>query len=390
MIATATLEALLKQMNTTIKRVGDRKTPFLMRYLDEPAKVKQQQFYWADESLRGYKDELVTAIASTGTTSVVVKSGTTFGRKRYITDAEAKTHIRVRVNGVDEIMKVNAYSEGTTTSTLTVARGQKGTSALASIPAGSEIIILPATAGDGATITGDHATVSSEFWNYVQDFHRAIGLTHRLQNIESVDDEARFAKQLAKMGEEVMKDAQHAFFHEQRATGTENGNPITWSGGLNWWANNFSNSLDQGGKALSFNILDDIMDNMINNGVDVQNMDLIVPVSQQRVLNNMKEARVVGGGTNQGDKTITNFVNRYEFSDKGVFNILLSTDLSKDEIYIVDKSRVSVRPMGKGLQYEAVDLAKTGKNDRKYLEVSLGFEVRNGRETLFHLKNLAN
>ena len=390
MIAHASLEVLLKQMNDNIKIVGDRKTPFLMRYLNSAAVVKQEKFYWGDESLLGMKDKVATAINSAGTTTLVVQSGTTNGLKRYITDAEAKSHLRISVNGVTEFMKVTGYTPGAATSTLTVVRGQKGSTALANIPVGTEIIIMPATAGDGATITGDHSTVAVEKWNYIQDFHRALELSHRFQNVESVDDEAKFVKQLVKAGEELLKEAQMAFFQEQRGTGTEGGKPITSSGGLDWWAGNGGNVIDAGKKQLTFNLLDDIMDTMINNGVDSNACDLIVPVAQQRVLNAMKEARVIGGGTSQNDNTIKNFVNRYEFSDKGGFNIMISTDLSSDEIYVVDRSRVSVRPMkGKGLKYDVMDLAKTGKSDRKYLELTLGFEVRNARETLFHVTNLA-
>jgi hypothetical protein len=384
----SSIEAVIQKLESNISKVGDNEAPIFNMFLNKGKPTEQKKFEWSDHTLRSYKDEVVTAITSAGTTTLRVKSSATYGRRRYVVDTEAKSIISVSVDGNIEFMRVTALTEASTYTDLTVVRGHYSSTALASIPAGAQVIIEAATAGDGADITGNFAQLSTPSYNFAQYFHYPIALTTLAQEVKTLGNEASLPYQIALGSAEIMKMCQMAFFHGQRAEFTEDSKTVTKTGGLNWWANNAGNRINVGNQALTFKMIDDRLKVLLDNGVNANNIKLILPFTQQVTLNSMKEARVVGGGTSQGDKTITNAVQRYEFSDRASVDVMYSTDLRESEVFFVDKSRVTARPLTTKF-FNKEELAKSGLSDKMFLYTHMGVEVRNPKETLFHIVNLA-
>lgn len=383
----ASIEALIQKLEANISKVGDNEAPIFNMFLDKGKPAEQKKFEWSDHALRSYKDEVVTAIASAGTTTLRVKSSATHGKRRYVADTEAKTILSVEVNGNQEFMRVTAVDEQATYTDLTVVRGHYSSTALASIPAGTQVIIESATAGDGADITGNRSQLSTPSYNFVQTFTHPIALSTLAQEVKTLQNEATLPYQIALGATEIMKACQMTFFHGQRAEFQENSKTVTKTGGLAWWANNAGNRINKSAGALTFTMIDEQLKKLLDNGVNANNVKLFLPFSQQVTLNSMKEARVVGGGTSQKDKTINNTVQRYEFSDRASVEVCYSTDIRENEVFFVDKSRVKARPLTSQF-YKKEDLAKTGLSDKVLLYSTFGLEVRNPKETLFHLVNL--
>jgi hypothetical protein len=391
---TADVNVILQTLNQNLKVLGDIEAPLYSRYAGGSAlnTSTDGKFEWLSKTLKGQKDTVNTAIASAGTTTLVVNSGTSSGLKQYITDTEAKTYIIVRNvgTGAEEIMKVTANTPSTNTSSLTVVRGALGTTALSAIPANSEVRLLPATVGEASDITGNHAEYSSKLYNYIQDFHASIILSERMQNANSVAQETTLKRQLAERSAVILKQVQTAFIGGQRFSGTgEASKPLTLSGGLKWWANDQGNSTFKGNSALTFKDLDTIAIQMMNNGVMNSNLDLILSPAQAQRLHALKEARIVGGGVQQSNNTMTNYMGRYEFTPDYGFNLMMSTDLFDDELIILDKSRVMISQQKAGEFLKADPLAKSGNYDQTFIRGALGFKVQSPKETLFHLKGLA-
>jgi hypothetical protein len=113
---------------------------------------------------------------------------------------------------------------------------------------------------------------------------------------------------------------------------------------------------------------------------------LLVSNIQKAKLNNLKIARVQGGGQQQSDKAINNLVDIYE-SEAGPLKIVRSNDVFDTDLWLVDSKKVRVMPL-QGRRFGIEPLSKVGDKDESMIVGEYTAEVHNP-EVLFKIKNLA-
>ena len=372
----------LEDVNKFLKTTADRDTSILSMFLHLNEPVKAMKAEWVDKALVGFKDTVKTALTtSTGTTITV--SGGTNAPKRYIAGV---TLLEIE----DEVVLVaSIISTITNETTLNITRAQLSTTA-ASHAAGKEVVIIGNPRDEGFSAGRNDSQAGNRAYNMTQIFERQLKLSGSSQEISSVSQETLVANQVDELTPELLKEMQHAFFYGRRYDG---GSDYTGRrmGGLKYWcavANGGANNVDKGGNALGFNDIDDIIETYLGNGGDANKLVMFVPVRQQRKLNDLKEARIVGGGMTQAENALNNFVTRYDFGSRGQVEVILSTDLRKDEIYFAQKDKLSVHPLG-SRTLKVNDLPNDGDFVRKMLLSEMTLIARNTRETLFRVYNLA-
>lgn len=133
------------------------------------APVDNTIFYWMEEDVPLPRSTVATAIASAGTTSLVLPAEGSV--KFAVGDA-------IRVN--DEIMLVTANN--TTTETLTVTRGALGTTAASAHAVGAEIIGLGTVLAEGDIGTANFQG-RDKYSNYTQIFSKKLTVSRTEQSI---------------------------------------------------------------------------------------------------------------------------------------------------------------------------------------------------------------
>ena len=153
-------------MRDQIAQLEPNESPFItfLRASKKNTRVAHNpKFEWMEDKLVPNATTLATAIAATGTTSVVVATGD--GKLfREGTILMAST----------EAMQVTAVS----TDTLTVTRGFGGTTALASIAKDTPIYIIGTPNAENATSPAALSTQVTEVYNYTQIFRTPVQLSN--------------------------------------------------------------------------------------------------------------------------------------------------------------------------------------------------------------------
>ena len=134
-------------------------------------------------------------------------------------------------------------------------------------------------------------------------------------------------------------------------------------------------------------LIEDVIESYLKSGADPNKMMLLVSVNQQRKLNELKEARVVGAHT-QSENNINNFVEVYNFGKRANVKVFFSTDLRDGELFFYDESKVKVRPL-RDNAIKTKPLPEDGHFVRKMVFGEYTFEIANAREHLFHRYGLA-
>jgi hypothetical protein len=374
---TSRLEAINKMLST----MAYRDTKFLSMFLDLSNPVDSYLWEWSDKTLVGFKDVLTTALTSTTTTTITVASNSNLP-KRYI---DGTTNIRID----GEYMLVTSTITVTTTlSSYNVTRAQKGTTAATHV-ANSQILIVDAHRVEGFTAGRDDSQRSSRKFNYTQIFERQLILTGTSQHVKAVGDEMKLNKQAMDLTKELLVELQMSLIHGLRYTPNSNNPTDRAFGGFYYWATQGGGtSTAAGGNSLDTTLIDDVIEAYLNKGGDANNLTLAVPIKQQRKLNDLKAARIVGGGQTQKEMGINNFVETYDFGSRAHVTVIPVVDLADDEVYFFDKSLIKVKPL-QGRTWDRQPLAKTGDSEKELIVGEYTAEFRNVQETLYRYSGLA-
>lgn len=371
----------LEDVNKYLKSVADRDTQILSMFMNLEQPVHAIKAEWVDKALVGFKDTLASAVSSTTQTTLTVNGGTN-SPKRYIAGVSL-------VEIGDEVMLVSSIITTVTNATsLNVTRAQFSTTA-ATYASAKQLIIIGNPRDEGFSAGRNDSQQGARCYNMTQIFERQLKLTGSSQEVAAAGEETLVSKQVDELTPELLKEMQHAFFYGRRYDG---GADFTGRrmGGLKYFclSNAGNNNQDKGGNAISFNLIDDIIEEYLARGGDANQLCMFVPVRQQRKLNDLKEARIIGGGQMQDDKTVNNFVSRYDFGSKAQVEVILSTDLRNDEVFFAQKNLLSVNPLG-SRTFKLKPLPEDGDFLRKLVFGEFTLIARNTRETLFRLYNLS-
>lgn len=371
----------LEDVNKLLKSVADRNTQILSMFLDAASPVEAIKAEWVDKTLVGFKDVLSAAISTTNGTTITVAGGTN-SPKRYIAGV---TLLEID----DEVVLVSSIiTTVTNLVSLNVTRAQFSTTA-ATHANNAQVIIIGNPRDEGFSAGRNDSQAGVRVYNMTQLFERQYRLSGSSQAVASVGQETLLAKQLAEALPELLKEVQHAMFYGRRFDG---GADFTGRrmGGFKWFCsqNGGVNNKDVGGNAMTFQFLDDVIEEYLNRGGDANKLCMFVSPKQQRKLNDLKEARIIGGGMSQSDMTLNNYVNKYDFGSRASIDVILSTDIKNDEVYFAQKDLVKVKPL-KGRALFKKPLPEDGDFVREMVVGEYTLEVRNTRETMYRLYNLA-
>jgi hypothetical protein len=371
----------LEQINKMMSTIAERDTKFLNMFLDLSNSVDSFFWEWPDKTLVGFKDVLKVALSSTTTTTVTVNSNTSLP-KRYI---DGTTTINVD----DEYMLVTStITVSTNFSTYNVTRATKGTTA-ATHAANAQILIVDAHRVEGFDAGRDDSQKSVRKGNYTQIFERQLIMTGTSQSVKAVGDEMKINKQALDLTKEIVKELQMSLIHGLKfATDTNNPTDRTLGGFRYWATQGGGNNTTAGGNAIDTTLIDDVIEAYLNKGGDPSNLSMACSIKQQRKLNDLKLARIIGGGMTQKETSLNQFVESYDFGGRAHVDVMYLTDLRDDEIYFFDKSRIKVMPLA-GRTWERTPLAKTGDNVKEMIVGEYTAEFRNCPETLYRYYNLA-
>jgi len=331
--------SLLESVNKVLYNIADRDTWVLKRFLKLTPDTPVVSFHhcWINRPLVGFKDTL-NANINNSTTSVVVKSGTSTDPKRYIAN---QTIIDIE----DERMLVTAVSISTTTTTLTVTRAVDGTTAAAH-NANAQVLIVSAPPAEGADISRDDSQKGVRVENYTQIFQRALQLSGTSQAVKTVGNENMLSLQARDLIAEIMKELQFTMLHGWRYI--DNTNTVRRMGGLKWFAataGGGGTTTNKGGQLLSAGMIESAIEQYLNLGGDGNKMLMLCSVKQQRMINQLKLARVINGGMTQSEKTLNDMVEAFDFGDRAKVDIMYCTDLRDDELYFLQEDKLEVKPL---------------------------------------------
>jgi len=348
------------------KIVQEQKDTILDLFLVQNQAATDITHKWVNKKLKGYKGILNEALDDSETGIDIVDASAV----RIITD---KTYIKID----DEIM---GPISGVSTNTLTVARGAFSSTAATHI-AGAEVFFFEVEE-EGADNTRDESQTGSKVENVCQIFRGELKLSGTSQAVKSVGNDNAWSNQVQELLKEKLQRLRVASIHGKKYADADES--LRAMGGLSYFVSNVD---DEGGNALSTDMLDNKILELLDNGADANNLLLLAPGRQIKRMNDLKIARIVGGGMADTSNTIRNNVDMYEFSD-AVVKVVRVPELAKNELYIVDKGKIKIVPL-QNRSFRVEDIGKVGDSVQKLLVGEYTMEVMNGAEAHIRVKNLA-
>lgn len=375
-------ESRLEDIAKFIYKIADRSTPLLKRHLDMKDPCTAIKHEWVDKTLNGLMDTLRTTLASTTTTIITVNGGTD-SPKRYI------PNVTVLLIGAERLLVASIVTVVTNATVLNLAGRGYRSSTPATHAAGKQIKLLNSRV-EGFNAGRDDSQKGVRQFNYTMIFERELKLSGSSIAVDAVGQENKLNKQAADLTPELLKEAEGALLYSDRFA---NGDLSDRSaGGFQWHATNRGAvplvDQDRGGLAINRDLIEETIETYLKNGADATKLVALTSVRQQRKLNDIKEAMIVGGGMSQSEKNLNYFVNRYDFGTKAQVEIMFSTDVRDDEIFFYQSDLVKVKPLQTRGWFRK-KLPEDGDFVREMIVGEYGFEFFNTRETLFHYNNLA-
>jgi hypothetical protein len=372
------LEAVHKMLSD-ITASGN--TDFLNMFMNLEEMVTSNKFEWVDTTLVGFKDALSSALTTSTGTTITVSSGTN-APKRYI---DGLTLIIIE----DEVLLVNStITVVTNASSYNVTRASLGTTASSHANL-SEVMLYANPRVEGFSAGRDDSQKGSRKYNYTQILQREAKLTGTSQHVKSVGDEMKMNKQIKRLTVEIVKELQMSLINGIRYANDSTNYTDRKMGGFRYFATSGGGTnTSAAGNTIDKSMIEDVIETYLSNGGDANKLCLAVSTRQQRKLNEIKEARIIGGGQSQGEKNISNFVNRYDFGSSAQVKVILVPDFRKDEAYFFQEDLISVHPM-EGRAWITKPLPEDGDFVREMILGEFTAVFRNVPETLFRYYNLA-
>ena len=365
----------LESVNKMLNKIADRSTPLLKRHLDLSNPVTNYKHEWVDKTLVGFTDTLAVSLASS-TATIITLSGGTNAPKRIIDT------ITTLLVGSELMLVSSTITVVTNTRQVVVSRGHRSTTA-STYAVGKQVKILNPRS-EGFSAGRDDTQKGVRVVNYTTIIEREAKVTESSQGVDTVGMETMLNKQLSDLMPEMMKELENHFIYGQKYLGADEKDRS--SGGLIYWANNVGNSTTA--STLNATLIETAIQNYLSKGGDANNLLLLCSVNQQRKLNELKSARVTGGGQSQSETNLNNFLDAYNFGGSANVRVFFSTDMRDDEVIFYDESKVKVRPL-RDNAFKTKPLPEDGHFKRKLGFGEYVFEVMNARETLYHYYGLA-
>lgn len=340
----------------------------LERFLKQNMAVDDTNHKWVNKPLKGYKTTLASAYTS-GATSLTLATGT--GVKMRIIPGQTYAKID------NEIFLVGSQS----TDTLGVTGAQRSSTA-ANHDAGAEIIFFQHLHEEGADNSRDDSQTGTKTTNYTQIIRRELKLSGTSQAVNSVGNDNAWSNQVQELLPEMLTELFNSAIHSKSSV--DGDESLRAMGGLMGFV---SNQKDASSNALSKTIIDNYIITLLENGVDPENIGIMAPSRQIARINDLKVARVTGGGMGQGETILRQNVDQYEFSDANA-EIFRCPLLANNEMYVFDKTRFSIHPL-KGRAFKVEDIGKVGDSVQKLLIGEYTCEVKNADEAFIRVYNLA-
>lgn len=370
-----------ESINAMLMALADRDTKFLSMFLKLGDPVDALKYEWVDKTLVGFQDKLGAANSNSTVTTITVASGSN-SPKRYI---DGVTLIRID----DEVLLVTStITVVTNASSYNVTRAQLGTTA-STHANNAQIVIIGNPRTEGFSAGRDDSQKGVRKFNYTQIFERQLKLTGSSQAIKAVGQEPQLNKQAADLLPELMKELQYALVHGLRFANDATNYTDRKMGGFYHHALNGGTNSNASQNNLTFSLIDDVIEAYLKNGGDPTKLTMAVSIKQQRKLNELKEARIINGGMTQGESTINNFVQAYDFGSRAHVNVVPLTDLTDSEVYFFQADKVSVHPLG-DRAFKRKPLPEDGDFVREMILGEYTAVFRNVQETLFRYYNLAS
>lgn len=340
----------------------------LERFLVQSMAAQDTTHKWVNKPLKGYRTTLASAYSASGT-SLTLATGT--GTKMRI--IAGKTYAKID----NEIFLVDSQS----TDTLGVTGAQRSTTA-ADHAAGSDIIFFQHLHEEGADNTRDDSQVGTKDTNYTQIIRRELKLSGTSQAVKSVGNDNAWSNQVQELLPEMMIELFNSAIHSKESV--DGDESLRAMGGLLGFV---TNQDDAGSNVITKSMIDNWIIELLDNGVDPENIGIMAPSRQIARINDLKVARVTNGGMNQGETILRQNVDQYEFSDANA-EIFRCPLLAKNELYVFDKTRWKIAPLN-GRSFKVEDIGKVGDSVQKLLVGEYTSEVMNPDEAFIRVYNLA-
>ena len=282
--------------------------------------VSQVEHIWFEDSM--FADEsTATAEALAGATEIAVADAEPFRANQVVKAGE-------------ELLLVTAVDKSG--KKLTVTRGYASTTA-ATIASGAKIEVQFVEGAEGADARQGRYKPRVRKSNITQIFDETVEISGTAAAVANYGIDDLYEYEKAKKLLELALQAEKAFIGGIRY---ENGLVRQMDGIRNLIK---SNVTDLSGAALTLDTINDSLQTIYTKGgfASGGNYEILVPAKQKRVVGKFSDNIV---RIDNGDDTRGTVVNRL-VTDFGEFNVSINDNLSSDEILIVDKNRMFIRPL---------------------------------------------
>lgn len=348
------------------KIVQEQNDKFLSMFLKQDMAATDTTHKWVDKKLKGLRTRLNEELDNSETAIDVLDAA----NKRIVLN---KTYIKID----DEIM---GPISGVSTNTLTVTRGALGTSA-ATHTTGTDVYLFMLSE-EGDDNSRDDSQTGTKITNVTWIGRRELKLSGTSQAVKSVGNDNAWSNQTEELMKELLQELRNvAVTGIKYSDGDES---LRLMGGL---AHYITNADDEGGNAVSVAMLNNKLIELLDNGINPGQLCILSNSNQIARINELKIARVTGGGMQNSDNTLRQNVDYFEFSDANV-QIVRVPEIPRNELYIVDKSRIKIVPL-QNRSFRVEDIGKVGDSVQKLLVGEYTMEVMNGADAHIRIKNLA-
>lgn len=323
----------------------------------------------------------VTAAMTVGATTAPVADGTKF-----------RAGMTLSPEGSDEVMLVTAVSGNN----LTVTRGFGGTTA-AAVDDATVLTIDSVGREENSLAVNDGIFQPDNMENFFQTMDTAVEFSRRALATLQYGGTNNLQFQLSERIRQLTIQMDRALVRGRKATATIGSDTVTYTGGLRYFLDQSGAiNADHSAGALTLDAINDLNAEIVSRGGTADT--IAVGIGQARKLSalvsaNYSSQRLGEWTADEGslltlpsDLPLVGSVNR----------IVVDTNLSADELIILDSSMVSVKPMAAGSAensgaWQTKDATQNGQDgERVRIIGDFAMEIRQSKTHMARLSNIVN
>ncbi|AWB45281.1 hypothetical protein DCC85_14300 [Paenibacillus sp. CAA11] len=282
--------------------------------------VTQVEHIWFEDSMFGNESKVIAVADATETTLSVAE----------VEPFRADQVVKIG----DELLLVTGVD--TVSNKLAVMRGYAGTNA-ADIKVGETLTVQFTAGSEGADARGSRYKKRVRKSNITQIFDDTVEISGTAAVVASYGIDDLYEYEKAKKLLELTLQAEKAFIGGIRY---ENGTVRQMDGIRSFLETNITNLNNE---ALTMDVLNDSLQSIYTAGgfKSGGNYEIVVPAKQKRAIGKFSDNLI---RINNGDEARGTVVNRL-ITDFGEFNVSINDNLDNDEVLILDKNRISLKPL---------------------------------------------